>query len=124
MVVPMGPVHPSSWCWFPCKPRLLEPWDRAGLSPTLFKHVQCLWFRVIFKKKNTQTFQKLSVDVPTPCAPRASGSALVSPSPPSARGDGWSWREPGSDLHEGKWSLDVAVARGAHRAGAEPWVPG
>lgn len=75
-------------------------------------------------KKNTQTFQKLSVDVPTPCAPRASGSALLSPSPPSARGDGWSWREPRSDLHEGKWSLDVAVARGGHRAGAEPWVPG
>lgn len=37
MVVPMGPVHPSSWCWFPCKPQLLEPWDRAGLSPMLFK---------------------------------------------------------------------------------------
>lgn len=69
MVVPMGPVHPNSWCWFPCKPQLLEPWDRAGLSPVLFKHVQCLWFRVILKKKPP----KLSRNFPWMCpllAPR------------------------------------------------------
>lgn len=119
-----GGAHGSSSSQFLVLVSLQTPAPRATGSRWALQARSVPLVPGYIKKKTTQTFQKLSVDVPTPCAPRASGSALLSPSPPSTRGDGWSWREPRSDLHEGKWSLDVAVARGGHRARAEPWVPG